>query len=426
MHLSKGVYNRRLVLAVLYHQGPASRVEISRATGFPPPAVTLICRDLLRQGLIRASRSARPRGTGPGRKDAPLEVPLDRFGVICLTYDRDYIEATVMNLRGDLLWARRWEVRFEGGKATFLNRLVMAARMALRKSPLPRANLIALGTGEPGLVDRARGRSVRAASMPGWEDIPVAEILRQASGLPVMVERGDGLQALGEAAFGAGRGAQHVILVALYPTGVGGGVVEGGRLLCGRDGSAGEIGHLRVSKGGPLCRCGLRGCLEAHLTARWLLQKLDRTPQAGWRTLDSLFQRARAGDLTCRKGVELVAELLAQALGNAVNLLNPERIVLGGQWVQAGDAFLGPVRRAIARYAFPEMVHGLEIRLAEKGDVAIPLGVVAWIREAILAFPYPELGRASIVPRASLVRANVASSFPALAALRRRGGPASG
>jgi predicted NBD/HSP70 family sugar kinase len=234
-------------------------------------------------------------------------------------------------------------------------------------------------------------------NVPGWQDVPVVERLRKATGLPAVIERGDGWQALGEVAFGAGRGAGHAVFVTLLE-GIGGGIVENGRLLAGRDGSAGEIGHTRVSEDGPPCGCGGRGCLEAHLAPARLAalwrglcpgQAMPATPRGD--TSDDDFARmlraAREGDAHARRILADAAHALARGLGNAVSLLNPERIILGGRFVEAGDLLLEPLRQALPRYALRELLQGIEVRLAELGEASTFLGMAAHVRDRIFAYP---------------------------------------
>ena len=178
---------------------------------------------------------------------------------------------------------------------------------------------------------------------------------------------------------------------------IGGGIVENGRLLAGRDGSAGEIGHTRVSDSGPPCGCGGRGCLEAHLAPARLaaLWKGDEPDQArgaavGGEAPDEfsrLLAAAREGDGRARKVLAEAAGALARGLGNVVSLLNPEQIILGGRFVEAGETILDPLRRGLPAQALPEMLQGVEVRLAELGETSAFLGVAARVRNQLFAYP---------------------------------------
>ena len=169
--------------------------------------------------------------------------------------------------------------------------------------------VVGVGVADPGTVNLAAGRAVRAVNVPGWENVPVLDAVRDATGLPAVLHRGDGWAALGEVVFGAGRGARNALYVTLLE-GIGGGIVEQGRLLGGRDGSAGEIGHTRVSDDGPLCGCGGRGCLEAHLAparlaALWRGMSAEQAQQVALARRSAgrrLLANARRGEAGRREG----------------------------------------------------------------------------------------------------------------------------
>jgi predicted NBD/HSP70 family sugar kinase len=395
--ITKPAYNRLLVCSTLFREGPESRMGLHERTGIPLSRLSEICSELIRAGLVREGFVAPAGGGGRGRPQTRLEIDLRRLGVACVRYDSDQVTAAVVDLTGIILWQRRWEGPFGGGAVRLLRRVGSAARLAVEAGPKAGIRMLAVGAADPGMVDVASGRAVRAVNVQGWEDVPVVAELRRITGYPAVIERGDGWQALGEVAFGAGRGAEHAVFVTLLE-GIGGGIVESGRLLQGRDGSVGEIGHTRVSDDGPACGCGGSGCLEAHLAparlaALWrgtVPKPVSRaTPRGGAPNDDfaRMLQAARTGDAHASQVLAAAALALARGLGNVVSLLNPERIILGGRFVEAGDLFLEPLNRALPRYALRESLQGVQVRLAELGDSSTFLGIAAHFRDRIFAYP---------------------------------------
>jgi predicted NBD/HSP70 family sugar kinase len=386
--ITKPAYNRLLVCATLFREGPESRVGLHHRTGIPLSRLSEICGDLLRGGLIRESVVTPAGGNGRGRPQTLLEIELRGLGVACVHYDRDHLVAAVADLVGAVRWQRRWDGPFGGDIERLLRRIDEAARLAVDAATKAGIRVVAVGAADPGTVDVTSGKAVRAVNLPGWQNVPVVEKLNKSTGLPAVIERGDGWQALGEVAFGAGRGAGHAVFVTLLE-GIGGGIVEGGRLLTGRDGSAGEIGHTRVSEDGPLCGCGGRGCLEAHLAPAYLVglwrnARRDTAPDLEFTTM---LRAAREGDRQARKIFADAATALARGLGNAISLLNPERIILGGRFVEAGDLLLEPLKQALPRYALGELLQGIEIRMAELGEMSTFLGIAAHVRDRLFAYP---------------------------------------
>ena len=384
------------IVRLLEREGPASRRRLNRQTGLSMSSLTAICERLIQEGLVVESGTASPEGRGRGRRQRLLQLNAGGLGAVGLVYQRGFIAAAVVDLQGAVRWSRRWNGPFKGTREAFLERLRAALKEALRASPIPRHRLLAVGVGDPGLVDRRTGRTIRAVNMPDWKDVPVAEALQEVARLPVCLERGDGLQALGEAVYGAGEDAQNVLYVTLVEEGVGGGITENGRLVYGRDGTAGEIGHLSLTDGGPLCGCGLYGCLEAHIAPNRLIAQALQAAKEGLlrhplvasaKTLSfaDLLRAGLDGDQAVAGIFQEAARKLARAVGSVLNLLNPHAIVLGGLLVDAeplmGEAF----RRELHRHAIAEMLQGVEIRLARLGDAAVFAGVAALVRERMLA-----------------------------------------
>ncbi len=395
--ITKPVYNRLLVSATLFHEGPASRVGLRERTGLPMSRLSGVCADLLREGLIRESLVAPAEGNGRGRPQTLLEIDLRGLGVACVRYDQAQIIAAVADLAGTVRWQRRWDGPFESEPERRLRRISEALKMAVAAAPKADVRIVAAGAADPGTVNVAAGGAVRAVNVPGWQNVPVVERLRKATGLPVVMQRSDGWQARGEVAFGAGRGVRHALFVTLLE-GIGGGIVENGELLAGRDGSAGEIGHTRVSDSGPPCGCGGRGCLEAHLAparlaALWrglppeVVQQVSPHCEAPNDEFTRMLQAAREGDRAAREILSQAAGALARGLGSAVSLLNPERIILGGRFVQAGELILDPLRQALPKYALDELLQGIEVRLAELGEASAFLGIAAHVRDRLFAYP---------------------------------------
>ncbi len=256
----------------------------------------------------------------------------------------------------------------------------------------------AVGVSFGGPVKAEEGVVLLSHHVPDWEDFPLAEWLREHFGAPVAVENDANAAALGEWRFGAGRGTRHFLYVTVS-TGVGGGIVIEGKLYHGADGLAGEIGHMVVDPDGPRCTCGRRGCVEALASgpaiaarARELLSSHHRPGEGkvimelvggdpGRITAREVAAAAHRGDPLAAEILREAGEALGFGLAQAIALINPERIALGGGVAKAGAPFLGPVRNAARRHAFPGA--RVEIVVAELGDDA-PLWGAAVLAEACL------------------------------------------
>ena len=194
-----------------------------------------------------------------------------------------------------------------------------------------------VGVGTPGLFD-GRGVVQIFTNLPGqWRGVPLRDRLETGLGLPVTLINDARAFTLAEGRLGAGRGADPVVAMTLG-TGVGGGIMIGGRLFTGATGIAGEIAHQTVLPDGPVCGCGNHGCAEGLARSDVL------AAMAGKDTVREVFDGLAAGDPACAEAVDTAAMYLGIALANAVTFLGPERIVIGGGIAAAGDAILEPIR----------------------------------------------------------------------------------
>ena len=142
-----------------------------------------------------------------------------------MSYDREHVTAAIADLAGSVRWQRRWDGPFDDDVEQRLRQIAHALKLAVSSASKAGMRVVAAGAADPGTVDIASGGAVRAVNMPGWQNVPVVQRLRKATGLPVVMQRGDGWQALGEVAFGAGRGVRHALFVTLLE-GIGGGIVR--------------------------------------------------------------------------------------------------------------------------------------------------------------------------------------------------------
>lgn len=252
-----------------------------------------------------------------------------------------------------------------------------------------------IGVSFGGPANTTTGRVYLSHHVPGWEDVPLARQLSDTFGAPTRIDNDAAIAALGEHRRGAGRGAQHLFYVTVS-TGVGGGWILNGRPWRGAQGLAGEIGHTVVDPNGPRCLCGKRGCVERFASGPYMADNaraaLAANPAAGAilrRLVDgdvaaidgwAIAAAAGQGDELARDVLLRGARALGVGLGHAVNLVNPERIVLGGGVTKSGQLWWDAVRRAAWATALPEFA--FEIVPAALGDDAPLWGAAELAAEA--------------------------------------------
>jgi glucokinase len=256
---------------------------------------------------------------------------------------------------------------------------VTRAIVAIARDLMGQGGVAAVGVGAAGMV--TFDGVMRFAPNVAWREVPLAELIEREVGVPVLVNNDANVAAWGEYRFGAGRGSSHMLLVTVG-TGIGGGIVDGGKLFRGAHGFAAEIGHIIVEPNGPRCGCGNLGCWE-QVGSGTAIGRLGR--QAALDQPDSLIAElagghpsevtgrhvtlaAQKGDPTALRILAEVGRRLGEGIAGLVNVLDPELVVVGGGAMEAGDLLLDPARRA-----FMDSVEGVEHR-PEVPLVAAALG----------------------------------------------------
>jgi predicted NBD/HSP70 family sugar kinase len=233
-----------------------------------------------------------------------------------------------------------------------------------------------VGMGLPGPLLRDSGEVGDSSILPGWIGSRPQELMQEELGVAVRVENDANLGALAEIVWGAGRGAGEVVYVKAA-TGVGAGLVLGGRLYHGFTGTAGELGHLTIDESGPVCRCGNRGCLETFAGAEAVLEPLRRR-HGDDLTLRQAIALAEAGDHGCQRVIADAGRALGLAVAGVCNLLGPERVIIGGDLASAGDLLLDPAREIVRRSSIAA-ARDIKVTAGVLGERAEVLGAVALV-----------------------------------------------
>ncbi|THF81762.1 ROK family protein [Cohnella fermenti] len=240
-----------------------------------------------------------------------------------------------------------------------------------------------VGVGTAGQVNRHTGGVAGATgNLPGWAGTPLAGWLTAETGLRVVVDNDVNMMAVGEAWLGAGRSWQDFVCLSLG-TGIGGCLIMNGVPYLGRDGYAGELGHLVIQADGLPCNCGGQGCWEQYASVNALKRQLSEWPGgAGWDSPEELFESARKGDLEASRILDRYASFVAVGLTNVIHIFNPPGIVIGGAIVAGqGDALLERIRSQVYRRAMKVFNEPVPVRIAgaELGDHAGVFGAAGAI-----------------------------------------------
>jgi glucokinase len=293
---------------------------------------------------------------------------------------------------GNIIERRRYKTEAVDGVGAVVAKLKGGMESLMEFAADNRLEIRGAGIGIPGIISSAVGVVHFSPNLPGWVDIRLKDLLEPGLGFPVMVENDANVYALGEARFGAGMGVSSQICMTLG-TGVGGGIILDDRIWRGVNGMAGEVGHMTVDPEGPLCGCGNRGCLERYssatavleMAARAFMQKESASQLNVYKdspaslTTEIIADAASNGDKLAIKIYSDVGRFLGIAIANIVNLLNIERVVIGGGLTGAWDLFIGPLKDEVAARAFDIPARSCDIVPGQLGDDAGILGAAGLV-----------------------------------------------
>jgi len=297
------------------------------------------------------------------------------------------VRAVVATADGTILARVSTPTAPQEGQSAVVERIVDAAKSVIRAAGngTPRG----VGVGSAGAIDPVSGMVLSAPNLL-WTDVPLRALLEERLGLPVVVGNDANAAALAEHRFGAGQGVSDLIYLTIS-TGIGAGIISGGRLLLGQRGLAGEVGHMSIDPQGPLCLCGNRGCLEALASGPAIAAAaLARIAQGEPSCILTLAQgdptqvtaqvvaRAAAeGDALAGDLIRRVAHSIGVGLVNLIHILAPEIILIGGGVAQVGSPLLSAIRAVVSERAMGCFVDRLRIELAPLGNDVGVLGAVA-------------------------------------------------
>ena len=364
--------NRRLVLAHLVTDGPQSRAELSRSSGLSATTVSSLVNEMLDGGQVRGTTHGRPHKGGSGRPPVLVELATPPGGVVGVDIGHGHVRVAVAGPTGVVLaeGVRRLDVDTAGPST--LDVAATMIRTTLAEAGLAASDLLGAGMCVPAPIDRETS-TVSTGILPGWRGLNPARELEERIQAPVIVDNDANLGALAEVRHGAARGHHDVVYVKLA-SGVGSGLILGGRVHRGATGMAGELGHVQIGEDGDVCRCGNRGCLETRVSARRLLASLQPAHDEEL-TLPRVLELDDARDAAVRRVLSDAGTTIGRALADLSNHLNPSMIVIGGPLGGAASV-VDAVRRAVDRYAQPATAEAVEVTSGELGERAEIMGAV--------------------------------------------------
>ncbi len=382
--------HRRLVLQHLYVDGRMSRLEMSQRCGLSAATITNVVAELLAEGIVVEAGSKESEG---GRPRTILAVN-PRYGYfVGVDVGETLVRIELFDLTLRTLRTVTHPLTPDDNRpSSVVRHIVTGLDTVLAGAAIPADNVVGIGIGVPGVVERAGSVLVHAPSW-GWRAVPLMAMLDEQIALPIALDNGAKAMAQAELWFGAGRGVDD-LAVLLIGAGIGAGIITQGALYRGATNGAGEWGHTTLALDGRLCRCGSHGCLEAYAGAAGIMASLreadphspliaDNDDQEG--TIMALAAAAGRGDPVAVRVLEETTHYLGAGIANLINLFNPRRIVVGG-WVgqHIGPSILPRLREVVARYALAQPLSAATVVPGQLGPDAVAMGAATLALDVFL------------------------------------------
>lgn len=295
------------------------------------------------------------------------------------------IKVALVDKLGNIVYSDTVPTRAEMGYEYTISNMKKAISDLITQAKVSKDDISGIGFGFPGQIDCDNGVVLLAPNIPGWVNIPIAEIIEKEFSIPVKVDNDVRCAALAELNYGAGKGTKNLVCITVG-TGIGSGIIINGKIVRGASNVAGEIGHIKLQmKGGPLCGCGDTGCLEAFASGPAIVAMAQEYIAGGkstkYRELANpditpyiVSEAAKQGDVVAKRIFETIGEYIGIGLVSVINLLNPEKIVIGGGVADAGDLLFNPIKRTIADRAMPIQAKAVQVVHAQLGNTAGVIG----------------------------------------------------
>lgn len=296
------------------------------------------------------------------------------------------VKIALVDTEGNIVYSNSIPTRAEMGYEYTVSSIKQAISDLMKETKTSKDVIEGIGFGFPGQIDCTNGIVRLLPNIPGWVNVPIAKIMQDEFQIPTKVDNDVRCAALGELNYGAGKGCQNLVCITVG-TGIGSGLIVNGKIVRGADNAAGEIGHIKLSMDdiAPICGCGDTGCLEAYASGPAIVALAEEYIKGGkstkYRELANpditpyiVAEAAKQGDAVAKRIFAIIGKYIGIGLASVVNLLNPEKIIIGGGVADAGDILLKPIEKALKDRAMPISGGSVQIVPAQLGNTAGVIG----------------------------------------------------
>lgn len=378
--------NRSKVLNTIKNQGPVSRTEIAQSTELSAATITSISGELIESGLIFEKEAGDSSG---GRRPILLALNTQGGCVIGIKLAEDHVTGALTDLRATIS-AKLTQPLIDQSVDSAVDTMSAVVNSLLAEERYRKEQFLGVGVGLAGIVDFQRG-ILRHSPIFGWKDVPLGDLMAERLGVPVYIDNDVNTLTITELWFGKGKGVNNFLTVTIG-RGVGLGIVLNGQVYLGIHGGAGEFGHTVIDPHGPLCACGMYGCLETFVSDPAIMRKALEARQRGQippeiTNIEEFISLAKSGHPFALEIFAEVGGVLGLGIANLINLLNPELIIISGEGARAGDLLFDPMRATVSANVMPGLAGDTMIQVDPWDDYAWARGAAGLVLRDLFESP---------------------------------------
>jgi predicted NBD/HSP70 family sugar kinase len=376
--------NKYNVLRCLIREGPINRAAIAKLTDLSIPTVMSIIDDLFEKSVIRSIGKGESSG---GKPPEMLEIVSDRFYYIGVDIGRTTIRVAADNFMSRQIACLHEPTRKPFPEKQFIEHLGKLVLQIYNQLGTAKDRILGVGIAMPGLIENGSGNVLFSPDF-GWNNIPLRSWLQDILPFPVIVENANRALALNESYLSDEGDHSHTTFSVNLGYGIGAGLVMGEDLYTGASGTSGEIGHITVDKDGPVCMCGNRGCLEAVASGEAIAREAKKLMKAGTSPkiaelcrgdpgkIDAklVFRAADLGDEAALGIIDRAAEYISIGLSMAINVLDPDRVVLCGGLMKNGPLFFDKIKAGLRKHQMKQAGQQMTLSMGTKGEYSTANG----------------------------------------------------
>ncbi|MDL2236409.1 ROK family transcriptional regulator [Christensenellaceae bacterium OttesenSCG-928-K19] len=376
--------NRGLIFEVLNTVGPCSRTQLAKITGLTKTSITNITTQMIEEKIICEMGAA---DSQLGRKPVMLDISSHSPCALGVSINRDFVYASLVNLRGELKIEKNYIIRDGETKESLWKGIVKCCDSILQSDAARNVQLLGIGVASIGPLDIKNGMILSPPNFKGIHNIEIVPRLEQKYGLPVFMNNDMSAGAISEKLFGYGKRISDFVFIGVT-NGIGAGVVVDKKFFMGSNGFAGEIGHISIDYNGRDCPCGNKGCLEVYAGIPYIEKSAVEKVNAGEvsllsglkeiRWLDIVDAAHKRDKVACRVIGELV-EYLAVGITSIVDAYDPQVVFLGHDIAIAGDLVCKPLKESVNKRKFSKSFNEVDIKISKFKDMLYKINGAAVI-----------------------------------------------